>query len=144
MKKRLYILIPLTILISALSLVLLYSLFGKKGFSCNNDQESGIQVGMKYFQPLVNKIEDYKVNNGKYPSKLEEINQSILGNGLPFPDKNITGASINLKPDENYFTLGFNFNNDYICLVGQVRRCTYQSSVFWSGKDTETGKWVCD
>lgn len=144
MKKILGIVIPIFIILTFLgALVVSYSA-GKKGIGCDLENEPGAQIGMKYFQSLIDTIEQYRTEHGTYPEKLEDINQNIFANKRGFPHPNITGASINFKPNENYFTVGFTFNNDYICPMGQSRKCTYGSGAYWGGKETEKGRWRCE
>ncbi len=144
MKKVFGIFIPVLIILLILGLFLLAYSSGRKGFGCSLDKEQGANSGMQYFQPLIDKIEDYKVKNGRYPKNLEQIEQNIIGNGQKFPNEKITGASVNLNSEENYFTITFFFDNDYVCLLGQARKCSYQSSIYWSGKDNKGGKWQCE
>ena len=144
MKKLFGVAAPILIIAVVVGLLLLAYANDRKGYGCSLENEPGAQIGMQYFQTLIEQIEQYKAEHGKYPENLENINQDTIGKGKSFPHKNITGASVNLRPDKNYFKVEFTFKNDYVCLLGQPRRCTYANSVYWGGKDTERGSWKCD
>jgi len=144
MKKIFGIVVPLIIFVAILGLLLFSYSAGRKGLGCNLDNEQGAQAGMKHFQPLINAVEQYKTEHGRYPENIELVNQNVLGNGQGFPNEKITGANVNLKADQHYFTITFFFDNDYVCLLGQARKCTYASSVYWGGKENESGKWRCE
>ena len=135
MKKLFGIIVPLIILVSVLGLLVFAYSNGRKGLGCDSDKEPAVSAGKQYVQQLIDQIERYKTIHGKYPENYQDLGESILDNGKGYPNPNITGLSGDIKPDLNYFRITFTFKNDYVCPLGQARKCTYRS---------ENEEWFCD
>ena len=134
MKKIFGIVIPLAVIVIILSLVVLAHLAGRKGIGCNLDNEPGVQAGKKDSQIWINEFERFRQIHGKYPSKLADLDQSALKIGQGYSSPNIEGISPYFR-NENSFEIIFTFKNDYVCPIGQSRKCTYRS---------ESKEWTCD
>ena len=134
MKKLFGIVIPLLIIFVIGVVLTIAFLAGKKGIGCDLSIEPGVQAGKKDHQIWIDEIEKYKLIHGGYPAKLEDLDQNILGIGKGFSHPNVSGGSSYFEPNGDRFSVTFYFKNDYICPLGQSRKCTYTS---------ETKDWNC-
>jgi hypothetical protein len=110
------------------------------------------QIGINHFQPLVDALEKYRVDNLRYPSDLRELVPKyidkisiILGKEVPpevgnEPIYNVLrheklGNKLSYQDDQGrVFSLGFLTQDDRICLLGGRNNiCEYSSDrPFWN------------
>ena len=133
MKKVFGILVPLLIIFVIGVVLTVAFLAGKKGVGCNPNSEPGVVAGKNESLLWINAIENYKLTQGRYPVTFDELDQSTLRIGKGYSHPNIQGISP-IFSDGNSFSVSFNFTNDYVCPLGQSRKCTYKS---------DTKDWTC-
>lgn len=134
MKKIFGIGVPVFIILIILGLLFLSYSYGRKGLGCDLNNEPGVIAGKKDHQIWIDEIEKYKSIHGTYPTKIEDLDQNVLRIGKGFSHPNVTGGNSRFDPANNKYEISFTFKNDYVCLLGQIRECTYRS---------ETKKWTC-
>lgn len=115
--------------------------------SCGISEAS--QIGINHLQPLVDAMEKYKTDNGKYPAEvaispkyIDKIPIISSGDDVQYDEskfnvlknKELHGAIGTSGQDGNYFSLRFTTDDDRICLIGKANICEYTS---------ETKQWRC-
>ena len=122
----------------------------KVQFVCGINETS--QIGINHLQPLVDALEKYKVDNGRYPSDWRTLVPKyidkipvILGAEVS-PDignspiykvlrhEKLSSKLTHQDAQGQEFKLGFFTQDDRICLVGRNNICEYTS---------ETKEWNC-
>ena len=139
------ILIASVILISA---SLTNSCGGRKfQFVCGISEVS--QIGINHLQPLVDAMEQYKKDNGRYPVGIDIAPRYIdkipiiSSGGEQYYDEShfnvlkhekLSGGIGVSSDDGSYFSLKFTPIDDRICLMGRNNICEYRS---------DTKQWGC-
>ena len=109
------------------------------------------QTGINHFQPLIDALEKYKTDHGKYPTEdtvdfvpkyIDRIpvldctgtKPGILTTDNVLKDKRLCGGIGKSSDDENNFSIKFYPEDNRICLMGRNNICEYSS---------ESKKWSC-
>lgn len=111
---------------------------------CDPGEGEAAQAGQRFFQPLIDALEQYKAETGNYPNAMYELvpkyidkvpdlreqertpdEQSKVNNISPH--SNIGGSSIAVRPDEKRFVITFYFYENKFCLLGTGGRCEFYS-----------------
>lgn len=136
-----------TIISIIITSAFLVSCSKKIHISCGISEAS--QIGINHLQPLVDAMEKYKTDNGKYPVEvdispkyIDKIPIISSGDDVQYDEskfnvlknKELRGAIGTNSPDGNYFSLRFTTDDDRICLTGKANICEYTS---------KTKQWIC-
>jgi hypothetical protein len=115
--------------------------------TCDISQDS--QKAINHMQPLINALEKYKTENGKYPQYFNDLvpkyteNVPMIGNekmtpGSPIFDhlvnEKLGNSTANITDNESKYYIEFTTIDDRICLLGGRNNiCEYSSDKpFWN------------
>jgi hypothetical protein len=122
---------------------------GEKKLSFNCGISNVSQKGINHMQSLIDALEEYKTQNGRYPQYFNDLVPKytkkipMIGNerivpGSPvydhFIDENLGDSFSTISDDGSYFSIKFLPKDGRFCLMGKNNICEYTS---------DTKKWGC-
>ncbi len=132
------------------SIIILLGFSGLINTACKNTptivcyHEEIIETGKNYYKPLIESLEKYKTDNGKYPEKLSQLTPKYTSPQVITDEDTYNSGDLPseielrfeaLNPDQNSYVIKFDFRSKEGCYLSKSGECRFYS---------DTKSWNCE